>query len=441
MAVIGQWKQFIRVRQEASFNAANPQTAQDWNVKAGATGWIDAVDQLDGAGLGPQYPLIFPSGKAGSPFENNMAPVAGALESALGSLTFAVYPELIDRWLRAAMGSVTRTPTAGTAAQASTAFASLASLTTQPSTKEQLKFVIASSTAASGAAINVIQNAVTVETIEIPDSASSVDGDYYTKGAYDGSTNAITFSVDGTVTSGMVTVSGIKLVTAIHKFSTSDAPSLVIEQAGRVEVGAGNSEFFPGCKIPTLNFAYQRTDVRALLLATAGVSGLIPTVATSTTYGDDAAAGSKAGYLPLAAWTGQVLVDDVAYSDVIAANLNLNSNDEHYSASSGNQSPTGALMGLRAFFGTLTVIPSGTTRWDDYKAATPRKIELRFLTPHYINATTPYKFSIIANSAYLETYTRNVQGVAQGAELAIRGVKNSTDGGPCQIETVSRLPV
>ena len=40
MAVIGQWKQFIRVRQEASFNAANPQTAQEWNVKAGATGWI-----------------------------------------------------------------------------------------------------------------------------------------------------------------------------------------------------------------------------------------------------------------------------------------------------------------------------------------------------------------------------------------------------------------
>ena len=441
MATLGQWRQFIRVREEASYNAATPQTANDWNIKAGAQGWIDAIDQLDGTGLQSSTPLIFPSGKAGRRFMNNASPIAGAQETQLGTLNMTVYPELIIPWLRASLGTKTITETAGTAALSSTAFASVATLDTQPDSLEVLRFTIASSTAASAAAINIIQNAVTVETITIGTSASSVNGAYYSKGAYNGSVDAITFSVSGTVTSGTVVVDGIKYASTNLKFTSSAAASLVIEQAGRVEEGSANSEFFPGCKVPQLAFAYDRRQVDSLLICTATVAGLKPTVATSTTFGNDFAAGSTAGYLPFAGWTGKVQIDDSDFCEVVAANFSINSNDEFYSASCGTNSPTGVTEGMAEFFGTLTIIPSGTTRWDDYQTATSRKFELEFLTPHYVNGTTPYQFKITSNNAYTQTYTRGSEGAAQSAEIAIRGVFNTTDSGPCQVDVRSRLPV
>lgn len=441
MPVLGQWRQFIRVREEASFNAATPQTANDWQQSAGAQGWLDAIDDLNGAGLQSSTPLIFPSAKSGRRFMNNAAPVAGAQEVGLGSLTMPVYPELMIPWLRSFFGTKTVTPTAGSAALASTIFASVASLDTQPDSLEQLKFTIASSTAASGAAINIIQNSVTVETVSIPDSASTVDGDYYSKGAYDGSTNAITFSITGTVTSGTVVISGIDYSSTNLKFSSTAAASLVIEQAARVEEGSANSEFFPGCKIPTAQFAYDRRAVDNLFTATFNVNGLKPTIAASTTFAHDAAAGSTAGYLPFAGWTASVQIDDVADTEIMAVNLNINSNDEHYSVSSGNQSPSGAIEGMAEFSGTITLLPGSTSRWDDYSAATSRKVEIEFLTPHYVNATTAYQFKITANNAYVETYSRGNEGAAQSAEIAIRGVYNSTDSGPCQVDIRSRMPV
>ncbi len=431
------FKQFLRVRQEASYNAASPETAQNWNVKDGATGWIDLYDQIDGVGLQHHTPLIFPSGKSGSRAMNPAAPVAGAQGPELGTLTMPVYPELIDRFLRATMGTVSRVETAGVAAKSSVAFASLATLDTQPGDEEQLKFVIASSTAASGASINIIQSGVTVETITIPDSASTVDGDYYMQyRVLDGTVNNVTFTVAGSVTSGMVVVSGIKYVSNNHK-SGATAPSLVIEQAARVEEGAANSEFFPGCKIPQLNFAYERGDTLNLLMATATVIGLKPTVSTSTTY-DNAAA---LYYKPFAGWTCSAQFDDVANLEVVSANININSNDILYSVSSGAQAPTGAVEGLQEAFLTLTVLPIDTTRWDDYLAGTVRKLELEFLTPYYVNASTPYQFKLTFNSLYPEDYTRNIQDAAQGAEISFRAVYNTTDVGACQIDTRCRLPV
>lgn len=431
------FKQFLRIRTESSFNAANPETAQEWNVKAGATGWMDLYDQVDGDGLQHHTPLIFPQGKSGSRAMNDAAPVAGAQDASLGTLTMPVYPELIDRILQAAMGTVARVETAGVAAKSSVAFASLATLDTQPASEEQLKFVIASSTAASGASINIIQSGVTVETITIPDSGATVDGDYYMKyRVLDGTTNNVTFTVAGTVTSGTVVVSGIKYVDINHKVG-STAPSLVIEQAARVEEGASNSEFFPGIKIPQLQLSYDRNSLDSLLLATATINGLAPTVAASTTFGSDVA---LLVYKPFAAWTASVQIDDVANLELVAVNININSNDQHYSVSSGNQAPQGAIEGLQEVFGTLTVLPIDTTRWDDYLAGTGRKLEIEFLTDYYVNASTPYRFKITMNDVYIVDYVRNQQDAAQGAELTFRAIYNTTDAGAAQIDVRGRLP-
>lgn len=431
------FKQFLRYRQEASYNAANPETAQEWNIKAGANGWMDLYNQIDGVGLQHHTPSIFPQGQSGTRAMNDAAPVAGAQEPPLGTLDMVVYPELIDWMLLTSMGTVVRTETAGVAAKSSIAFASLATLDTEPGSEEQLKFVIASSTAASGASIQIIQSAVVVETITIPDSGSTVDGDYYMKGnVLDGSVNAVTFTIAGTVTSGMVVVSGIKYVSNNHKVGAT-APSLVIEQAARVEEGAANSEFFPGCKIPQLQFAYERGDALNLLLATATIIGLAPTVGTSTTFGNDAAL----LYRPFAGWNCSVQIDDVANLEVVSANININSNDILYSVSSGNQAPQGAVEGLQESFFSFTLLPLDTTRWDDYLASQVRKIELEFLTPFFVNASTPYQFKITWNTVYPEDYTRNQQDAAQGAEMTYRGVYNTTDVGSVQVDTRCRLPV
>lgn len=446
MAALGSWRPFIRVREEASYNAATPGTAREWwhrtaTTLGGSTGWIDAVDSLDGAGLQSNAPLIFPSGKVGARFMNNMPPVAGSRLAELGSLTMPVVPELIIRWLSAIFATNTITPTAGIAALASTAFASVATLDTQPDSDEILVFTIASSTASSSAIINIIQDGVTVESINIGTSASTVDGVYYSKGAYDGSVNAITFSVSGTVTSGMVVVSGVDYVSQNFKFAATAAPSLVIEQANRVEVGSGNSEFFPGCKIPTMQLAYDRNAQDSLLIATLGILGLAPTVTTSTTYAGDAIAGSDAGYLPIAGWTGAVQIDDVASYEIVSANININSNDELFSVSSGAQSPYAAAEGLAEFTADLTIIPQGTTRYDDFEDAVSRKVELEFLTPHFVNASTAYQFKITSNNAYVATYARANQSAVQSATMQLRGVYNATDAGPVQVDVRGRMPI
>lgn len=431
------FKQFLRYRQEASFNAANPETAQEWNIKAGANGWMDLYNQVDGVGLQHRTPPIFPQGQSGTRAMNDAAPVSGAQEPPLGTLNMVVYPEIIDWLLLASMGDISRTETPGVAAKSSIAFASLATLDTQPASEEQLKFVIASSTAASGASINIIQSGVTVETITIPDSGSTVDGNYYMKyRVLDGTTNNVTFTIAGTVTSGMVVVSGIKYVSNNHKVGAT-AASLVIEQAARVEEGAANSEFFPGCKIPNLNFAYERGDALNLLMTTATVIGLAPTVSTSTTFGNDAAL----VYRPFAGWTASVQIDDVANLEVVSANININSNDFLYSVSSGNQAPQGAVEGLQESFFSFTLLPLDTTRWDDYLASQVRKIEIEFLTPYFVNAATPYQFKFTWNTVYPEDYTRGIQDGAQSAEMPFRGVYNTTDVGSVQVDTRCRLPV
>jgi len=388
-------------------------------------------------GLQPKTTIMYPSTAAGNRAMNSALPIAGAYPSELGSLEFAVYPELIDRIFRAVFGSVSRTPTAGSAALASTAFGSVATLDTQPDGTEQLKFTIASSTAASSAAINIIQDSVTVETITIGSNAGTVDGDYYSKGGYDGTTNAITFSVDGTVTDGMVVVSGIDKNTNV--FTAGDTnPSLVIEQAARPEadLGSSYSEYFPGLVIPTLQLAYDRSAPDSMLMATATIMGLTPVRAAAGTYANDAAK----YYRPIAGWTGALTLDSASWAEVVAANITIQPNTELYATSSGAQDPTGKIEGYFEVFGTLTILPEDETQWDAYRAQTVQDVELTFTTPFYIVDITGYSIKFEFTQFTIEDYTRNSQSMAQGAEIAFRTVYDSSDG-PIKATAVSRMPV
>lgn len=436
---IAVWQQFWRIRSEASFNAATPGGGAEWNIAGnggGANGWLDLPVVREAEGLQPKSTIIYPSSAAGSRAMNAADPIAGAYPTELGSLEMAVYPEMIDRIFRGIFGTVARVETAGAAALASTAFASVATLDTQPDGTEQLRFTIASSTAASAAVINIIQSTVIQETITIGTNAGTVDGAYYSKGGYDGSTNDITFTVAGTVTAGTVVIDGIDYAT--NTFTVGNTvPSFVIEQGGRPEAGSGNSEFHPGCVFPSVTLAYERATPESILIATVPVEGLNPTTATAGTYQDDV----STYYKPFAGWTAAVNIDDATYSEVISLNMTIQPNTEIYAVSSGGQNPSGKIEGQFEVFGTVTILPADDARWLDYRAATIRDLEFNFLTPHYVVDTTAYQLLLTMTRMTIEDYSRDQQSQALGATLGFRGIWNTTDSGPITAVIRSRLPV
>lgn len=440
MASTPTFQQFWRVKKESSWNAATPAGGAEWNIGGnggGANGWMDLPVIRESDGLQPKSAVMFPSVASGERAMNAALPIAGADDPTLGNLEFAVYPELIDRFLQAVMGTVARTETAGIAAKSSVAFASLATLDTQPNGTEQLKFTISASTAASGAAINIIQSGVTQETITIGTSGSSVNGVYYSKGGYDGSVNAITFTVTGTVTSGTVVVAGIDKVTNVYTQGDTN-PSLVIAQTGRPEAGSGNAEFYPGCVIPTLVFNYDRTAPDNTLMGNATIHGVRPTTTTAPTYSQDA---SKF-YKPIAGWHGAFNVDTVA--DAVSfhsASITLQPNTTLLAASSGNQKPTEKIEGEFEVFGELGIYPQNDTFWSAFRNVTVKDVEIIFTTPYYIVDTTGYQVKFEFSQMAFGDYTRTRQGMARGATLPFRAIYNTTDSGSTKITTVCRLPV
>ena len=329
------WQQFYRAQFETAFGAGGGSV--DWNIGGnggGATGWRDLAVIPGSVGITPTEAQIFMANAAGKRALNQQPPVPGAYDVA-GSFEMPVLPELIYPIFRSVMGGVANVETAGSAALASTAFASVATLDTQPDGTEVLKFVIASSTAASGAAINIVQSAATVETITIGDNAGSVDGDYYSKGAYDGSVNAITFTVDGTVTSGMVVISGVDKVTNTFTMSTSN-PFMKLEEAGQPK-SASNSSFYTGTAFKDVTLAFDRTAADGLLMATPTFASKFPTFATAGTYANDAAL----FYHPLGASTASLTKGGAAFDKVQSISLVIDGGTVLFPVASGDQDPTG----------------------------------------------------------------------------------------------------
>jgi hypothetical protein len=439
MAQFATWKRYWRISTESSADVASPATKADWHIGGnggGANGWMDLAISKDTDGLQFHPPLIFPTPAAGNRSMNTADPVAGAYVPELGTLPFFVYPELTDRILRAVMGGVSRSPTAGVAARASIAFGSLATLTTQPSTLEQLKFVIASSSAASSAAINIIQNGITAETITIGTNVGTVDGTYYSQNAYDGSVNAVTFTVTGTVTSGMVTVSGVTKNTNTFTWATTN-PTLAIEQGGRIEAGSGNSEYFTGVIVPQCSFSYDRSTPDGLLQGEMTLHGMNRATATATTFQNAPAIYTK----PFAGWTGSFTIDGSSNLELAAATVNFNNNNEIFAVSSGNQKASGAIEGEVEVFGELQMLPGDSTRHSDFVNATNRTLVLLFTTPYFITGSTPYTMQFTFTRVFFGDYTRNRRGMVQAATLPFRAVYNSTDSGASKVVVVSRMPV
>ena len=428
------WEQFYRGQFETAFGAGGG--TADWNVGGnggGAIGWRDFAVIPGSVAITPTEAQIFMANAAGKRPLNQQPPVPGAYNSA-GSFEMPVLPELIYPIFRAIMGSVGNVETAGTAALVSTAFASVATLDTQSDGTEMLKFVIASSTAASGAAINIIQSAVTVETITIGDNAGSVDGDYYSKGAYDGSVNAITFSVDGTVTSGMVVISGVDKVTNTFTMSTSN-PFMKLEEAGQPKSGS-NSSFYTGAAFKDVTLAFDRTADDGLLMATPTFLSKFPTFATPGTYANDAAL----FYHPLGAWTASLTKDGAAFDKVQTASLVIDGGTVLFPVASGDQDPAGGSFADQQVSGTFTILPENGDEWNDFVGQTAGDYHLIFTSPNFIVDSDPWLITIEMTELYLETYVETAVEGMFGADMGIRTVDEATDG-IVKITTVTRMPV
>lgn len=428
------WQQFYRAQFESAFGAGGG--TADWNIGGnggGATGWRDLAVIPGTVGITPTEAQIFMPNAAGKRALNQQPPVPGAREVA-GTFEMSVLPELIYPIFRAVMGGVGNVEAAGSAALASTAFASVATLDTQSDGTEMLKFVIASSSAAAGAAINIIQSAVIVETITIGDNAGSVDGDYYSKGAYDGSVNAITFTIEGTVTSGMVVISGVDKVTNTFTMSTSN-PFMKLEEAGQPK-SASNSSFYTGTAFKDVTLAFDRTAADGLLMATPTFTSKFPTFATAGTYANDAAL----FYHPLGGWTASLTKGGAAFDKVQSVSLVIDGGTVLFPVASGDQDPAGGSFADQQVSGTFTILPEDGTEWDAFVGQTVGDYHLIFTSPNFIVDSDPWLITIEMTALYLETYVENAQTGMFGADLGIRTVDDATDG-IIKITTVTRMPV
>jgi hypothetical protein len=426
---------YYRVAAESAYGTGNG--TADWNIGGtggGAVGWHDAPVITNQAPIPAVETPIFAMYQAGKRGINQQAPVGGR-QSMAHSLEMPVFPELIDIWIRALMGSRSPTETAGTAALSSTAFASVATLDMQPNGTEVLKFVIASSTAASSAAINIIQDAVTVETITIGTNAGTVNGTYYSKGAYNGSVNAITFSIAGTVTSGMVTVSGVDYVTNVFSMGSSN-PSLYLEEAG-LPRSASNSMYYDGVVVPQIVWNFDATAADGLLMATVDIEGGLPTAATAGTWGNEA----DLYYYPVAAWTASLTRDGSAYDKVQNASITINGGNHLYAVATGSQAPSGKTTGGTEVTGSITIIDEDATEWNDYVGQTVRDFHLTFTSPYNVVDSTPWSILMELTELFIESYTPTViNNLHYGATINFRTTHETTDG-PIKITTVSRMPV
>lgn len=428
------WGQFFRAQFEATF-AGTVGTA-DWNIGGnggGANGFRDLAVMPNSVRITPTETQVFLENAAGKRALNQQAPVPGQYETT-GSFEMPFVPELIYPIFRSVLGGVSNVETAGSAALASTLFASVATLDTQPDGTEVLKFVIASSTAASGAAINIIQNAVTVETITIGDNAGSVDGNYYSKGAYDGSVNAITFSIAGTVTGGTVVISGVDYVTSTITPANTN-PTMKLEEAGQPK-SASNSGYYAGTAFKDFELNFDKTALDGLVMLTTNFASKFYAAAAATTYGNDVAT----YYHPFGGWTVTFTKGGVAFDKVQTMTLTVDGGTEHFRVASGDQDVAGLSYGPQQVTLALSILPEDATEWDAFVGQTVGDYHIVITSPNNIVDSTKWTTTIELTKAYIETYAEATSNNEFSADIAMRTIEDSSDG-IIKITHVSRMPV
>ena len=408
----------------------------DWPIGGnggGATGWRDWAVSVGQAPINAVENIIFPQYKGCERAINYQPPVPGRYEVS-GTLEGPLFLEQSHPILYGVLGGQSLVETAGSAAQAATAFASLATLTTQPNGTEVLKFVVASSTAASSAQINIVQNSATVETIEIGTSGSSVDGTYYSRGAYDGSTNAITFTVSGTVTSGTVAVSGVDYVTGT--FTLADTiPSFQIQEDGLAR--SATSMHFPGVIMQSVDFTFDAAAADGLVTMTPTFQSQFPSAQTAVSFANEARDYQHA----LGGWTASLLKDGSAYERVQSATLSINGGNTLFATASGSQQPGGKLAGGAEVTMTARVVVEDTTEWDAYVGQTVQDYHLVLTSPNNVVDSTKYSMLFELTKAYTESYTPSVgdDGMLV-ADIEYRTILDASDG-IVKVTTVDRMPV
>lgn len=428
------WGQFFRAQFESTFGGTVG--TADWNIGGnggGAIGYRDLAVLPGSVRINPIETQIFLENAAGLRELNQQAPIPGQYETT-GSFEMPFVPELIYPIFRAVMGGVSNVETAGSAALSSTAFASVATLDTQPDGTEMLKFVIASSTAASGAAINIVQSAATVETITIGDNAGTVNGTYYSKGAYDGSANAITFTVAGTVTSGMVVVSGVDYVTSTLTMANT-VPSMKLEEAGQPK-SAASSGYYAGATFKDFVLTFDKTALDGFIMMATNFSSKFYAAATATAYGNDVAT----YYHPFAGWNVTLTKGGSAFDKVQTMTLTVDGGTEHFRVASGDQDPGGMSFGPQQVTPSFTILPEDATEWNAFVAQTVGDYHIIFTSPNNIVDTTKWTTTFEFTKTYIETYAENTADTNFGAEMAMRTINDSTDG-IIKITHVSRMPV
>lgn len=208
--------------------------------------------------------------------------------------------------------------------------------------------------------------------------------------------------------------------TATHTFSVgTSVPSFTFEDDDPVQ-----ARVYTGCQVSSFSLRFNRAE--GLVTFNTKMIGKLPTTTTSTTVAD-------ASGKPWIGWTGVFSVDGTAAAKLISGELTWERTQEPSPHANNSQDMARLDTGRIRYTGSLVFDGASdellTYLTNTNGTPTPKAVVLSFT-----NADSNVITVTSTNTTFLaEGMKRDMGGNAKRMSVGMRGVRNSTDGGPCKV--------
>ena len=229
-----------------------------------------------------------------------------------------------------------------------------------------------------------------------------------------GGTGTYTVSASQTVASTTITAAGGTHVIAV----ANSVPSWTFQNDDPVQ-----ARTIAGCQVSSFGIRFARAE--GMLTFNAKLMGKLPTTTTATTIAD-------ASGKPFLGWTGVFTVAGVATASLVSGELTWERSQEASPHANNSQDMARLDTGRIRYTGSL-VLDAASDVLAKYLAATRESVQIAFTNADGDSITV-----LSSDTSYLrESMTRDMGANAIRFNVGFRGVRNTTDGGPCKITLVN----
>lgn len=230
-----------------------------------------------------------------------------------------------------------------------------------------------------------------------------------------GGTGTYTVSASQTVAAGTtITMAGGSHAIAV----ASSVPSFTVQNDSPEQ-----ARVISGCQVSSFGIRFARAE--GMLTFNAKLIGKLPSTTTATTIADGSGK-------PFLGWTGTFTVAGTAAASLVSGELTWERAQEASPHANNSQDMARLDTGRIRYTGSM-VLDAGSDNVAKYLANTREAVQLAFT-----NADGDTITILSSDTSYLrESMTRDMGAAAIRHNIGFRGVRNSTDGGPCKITLVN----